>query len=382
MRRTRLAMRRRPAGRRTARSFRPNGRYSATGLRCMLAATSFLIVGGCVRPLKPVFERPAAPITWPADPARARIRYVGSLTSSADLKPPRKPFQGMVDLLVGPKAPEQLYGPRAVVTTSDGSRVWVADPGGRCLHLFDLEDRSYRKFARMGDEQLLSPSGLCVGPGETIFVCDSEAVAIYQVSERTGALVRTMHLTDEVKRPVALHYDRDQEELFVVDVAGHDVKVLAPEGRLQRILGRRGNRPGEFNFPCDIAAADGVLWIADTGNQRIQGITPAGDSVVAFGEAGDTPGRMAMPKGVATDREGNVYVVDARFENVQIFDSAGKLLLVIGEEGTGPGQFWLPAGIFIDQNDRIWICDSYNRRIQVFERIETTPVPDTATTGV
>ncbi len=378
---TRLAKRRLRRRRRTARSFRPIDRYSAASLCFILVVVSFLVVGGCHRPLRPVFERPAPPITWPADPAQARIRYVGNLTSSADLKPPRKPFQGMVDLLVGPKAPEQLYGPRAVVTTSNGTRVWVADPGGRCLHLFDLEDRSYRKFVRMGDERLFSPSGLCVGPGETILVCDSEAVAIYQLAERTGALVRVLRLTDDVKRPVAVHYAPDREELFVVDVAGHGIKVLSPDGRLQRILGRRGSRPGEFNFPCDIAAAADILWIADTGNQRIQGITSAGDPVVAFGEAGDTPGRMAMPKGVATDREGNVYVVDARFENVQIFDRAGKLLLVIGEEGNGPGQFWLPAGVFIDQNDRIWICDSYNRRVQVFERVETAPAAETSTAG-
>ena len=328
------------------------------------------LASGCHGPLKPIFQPPTPPITWPSDPAQARIRYVGELTSSADLKPPRKPFQGVVDLLVGAKEPEQLYGPRAVIVTAEGTRVWVADAGGRCLHLFDLQGRSYRKIVRVGNEPLLSPSDLCLGPGETLFVCDSEAAMIYQLSERNGTFVQVVRSTEDLKRPVALHYDPERGELFVVDVAAHHIKVLSLDGRLKRVIGRRGSQRGEFNFPCDIADDGTSLWIADAGNQRVQRVTYAGDPINAFGEAGDTPGRMALPKGIAADCAGNVYVVDARFENVQIFDPTGELLLVIGEEGIGPGQFWLPAGIFIDPNDRIWICDSYNRRIQVFDRME------------
>ncbi len=344
--------------------------------RLIALVVSMLVAAGCHRPLRPIFDEPTPPVTWPADPARARIRYVGQLTSSADVKPARKPFQGVVDFFVGAKTPEQLYGPRSVVTTGGGSRVWIADPGGRCLHLFDLQDRSYKKIVRAGNERFLSPSDLCAGPEETIFICDSESIAIHQLSGRTGELRRSLRLTDDVKRPVALHYDANRKELFIVDVAAHNIKVLSLDGRLIRIVGRRGNRIGEFNYPCDIADDGTVIWIADTGNQRVCGLTHSGDPVVTFGEAGDAPGRMALPKGIATDSDGNVYVVDARFENVQVFDRTGNLLLVIGEEGIGPGQFWLPGGIFIDPNDRIWICDTYNRRVQAFERIKDTRLGD------
>ena len=333
-----------------------------------------LVTPGCQRPYRPIFEEPLSPITWPADPSRARIKYLGQLTSSADLKPQRKLFQGVVDFFVGKEAPEQLYGPRSVVVTGDGARVWIADPGGRCLHLFDLQDRLYKKITSAGNERLFSPSGLCVGSNGTIFVSDAESIAVYQLSERTGALRRSLPLTDDVERPVALHYDGDKEELLVVDVAAHNIKVLSLDGQLIRIIGQRGKGPGRFNFPCDIADDGAVTWIADTGNQRVQGMSHTGNPVVIFGEAGDAPGQMAMPKGIATDSDGNVYVVDARFENVQIFDRAGSLLLVVGEEGRGPGQFWLPGGIFIDGNDRIWICDTYNRRVQVFQRLKETSV--------
>ncbi|MHC4697078.1 MAG: 6-bladed beta-propeller [Planctomycetota bacterium] len=328
----------------------------------------------CHRPLRPIFDEPGPPITWPAEAGQARVRYVGRLASSADLKARRKPLQGIADFFVGAKPPQHLYGPRSVVTTGGGARVWIADPGGRCLHLFDLEGRSYKKIERVGDERLLSPSDACVGPDETIFVCDSEGGTIHQLSERTGELRRSLRLTDEVRRPVALRYDTTMNELWVVDVVAHNIKVLSSEGRLVRVIGRRGSGAGEFNYPCDIADDGTIIWVADAGNQRVQGLTRAGDPVVVFGEAGDSPGRMALPKGVATDSDGNVYVLDSRFENVQIFDRTGNLLLVVGEEGRGPGQFWLPAGIFVDPDDRIWVCDTYNRRVQVFDRVDDTRV--------
>ncbi|MBI1827135.1 MAG: 6-bladed beta-propeller, partial [Planctomycetes bacterium] len=114
--------------------------------------------------------------------------------------------------------------------------------------------------------------------------------------------------------------------------------------------------------------ADGeALWITDTGNHRIQAISRSGEPIATFGQAGDAPGDLELPKGVAVDADRHVYVVDGRFENVQIFDRSGHLLLAFGEEGTKAGEFWLPGGISIDGLSRIWVCDSYNRRVQVFQ---------------
>jgi DNA-binding beta-propeller fold protein YncE len=105
----------------------------------------------------------------------------------------------------------------------------------------------------------------------------------------------------------------------------------------------------------------------------VQGLTTAGEPVVALGQAGDAPGDLALPKAVALDSDDHVYVVDSRFENVQVFDRSGRLLLSFGREGTDPGEFWLPAGVFVDARDRIWICDTYNSRVQVFEYLKGRP---------
>lgn len=339
-------------------------RHIVVAQLCMLIVFSS---GACRTLPKPVFDESAAPLVWPPPPQPARIRYVGQLATSGDLKASRSGLENIGRLFIGKKPPSPLYGPRAVVVTGDGERVWVADPGGRCLHLFDLKCRTYLRLDKLGEKRLMTPVGACVGSGGTIFVCDSEANSVYRLGDRDGRLPETLRVPDELQRPVAMYYDPHTDELYVVDVTGHDVKVLGAGGELLRVIGRRGSGPGEFNFPSAITADENHLWIADSGNHRVQQITRSGEAVAAFGQAGDAPGDLAMPKSVALDPAGHLYVVDGRFENIQIFDREGRLLLFFGEEGSGPGQFWLPGGIFIEPSGRIWVCDSYNRRLQIFQ---------------
>lgn len=355
---------------------RGDARRRRASLAIPALATPFAVlipalVVGCSQSLRPVFEEPQTPLVWPAAPDEPRIRYLGQLESAADLKAPEKPFQALGNLLVGPTAPQPLYGPRGVACTSDGNGIWVADPGGRCVHRFDLADRTYRKIVRIADRPFLSPVAVCAGPADSVFVCDSENVSLVRLDARDGRLLNSLPLPEELLRPVGLAFDFGAEELYVVDAGAHNIKVMSADGTLLRTIGARGSAAGQFNFPCGIAVADSMIWVADSGNHRVQGLSFSGESAVSIGQAGDAPGDLALPKSVAVDLRGHVYVVDARFENVQIFDRQGRLLLVFGQEGTGPGEFWLPGGIYIDALDRIWVCDAYNRRIQVFQLVTT-----------
>jgi DNA-binding beta-propeller fold protein YncE len=105
----------------------------------------------------------------------------------------------------------------------------------------------------------------------------------------------------------------------------------------------------------------------DTGNFRVQVISPAGKLQSSFGEVGNGMGNFHRPKGIGVDSEGHIYVADAAFNNFQIFDPTGELLLYVGTTGREPGSFWLPAGVHIDKQDRIYVVDQINRRVQVFQ---------------
>lgn len=338
-----------------------------------------VILPGCQKDLEPVFDGPQ--IVWPVPPEKPRVQYLGQLGSSADLKPPAKPLESLVDLFVGEKAPAVMYGPSAVWVSDDGSRVFVADSGGRCVHVFDLDSREYELLNSGNGEPFLSPRALCGGPGNTFFLVDSEAARVYQFDADSLNTRRAIDLPHACLRAVAVWFDPASELLWIVDVASHDILLLTLEGELDRVIGGRGREAGRFNFPLAIAVdGEQTRWVADSCNQRVQGLTADGEVVGVFGQPGDAPGEMALPKAIAVDAAGRLYILDSRFENIQIFDRQGKLLLVVGEEGNGPGQFWLPAGLHIDRQQRLWVADAYNRRVQVFQLLvdETSEPADKA----
>ncbi|MBI1827505.1 MAG: hypothetical protein HYR83_14105, partial [Planctomycetes bacterium] len=106
----------------------------------------FQLLPGCAGTPKPVFEPPAVPIVWPTAPQTPRIRYIGELHTAEDLKSPKRAGEILSTIFGGRKETQPLYGPRAAICTSDGQRLWVADPGGRCVHIFDLATRDYKKI--------------------------------------------------------------------------------------------------------------------------------------------------------------------------------------------------------------------------------------------
>jgi DNA-binding beta-propeller fold protein YncE len=272
-----------------------------------------------------------------------------------------------VQLVLGRQDPAPMTGPRGVACTADGNRLWVADTGGHCVHLFDLQRQRYRRFDKLGQHRLLSPVHVSVGRSDSVYICDSEANEVIEIKDDDGAVIRVISMPTVLGRVAACWEDAANGLLYVVDIGRHDIKVISPAGELVRTLCSRGTAPGRLNFPVDIAGRHGNLWVSDAGNQRIQSIDLRGAPVRTIGKTGDAPGDFALPKGLAFDQAGNLYVVDARFENVQVLDPAnGTPLLFFGEEGRGPGEFWLPAGIHIDSRERIWVCDSYNRRVQAF----------------
>ncbi|MCX7088261.1 MAG: NHL repeat-containing protein [Methylococcales bacterium] len=84
--------------------------------------------------------------------------------------------------------------------------------------------------------------------------------------------------------------------------------------------GTVGAAPRQFNTPHDIAIApDGSLWIADTGNNRIQHLNTDGSFIAQYGSLGSGAGQFKGPEGIAVAKEGSVWVVDTGNNRIQKF---------------------------------------------------------------
>jgi sugar lactone lactonase YvrE len=141
--------------------------------------------------------------------------------------------------------------------------------------------------------------------------------------------------------------------------------------------------------------AAGDVFIADTGNNRVDEVLPSG-RIVAFagdgkpGYAGDggraTAAELTEPTGVAVDSAGNVYIADAGNNVIRRVDAkTGTITTVAGDFAAdkangglggfsgdgGPAtkaQLYDPQGVAVDGAGDLFIADTFNNAIR-----EVTP---------
>jgi len=107
------------------------------------------------------------------------------------------------------------------------------------------------------------------------------------------------------------------------------------------------------------------IYVADTGNSRIQKFNSDGEFLSSWGTNGFENGELQSPVGIAI-YENNVYVVDEMQNTIQKFDNDGNFILKWGGLGSENGQFIEPQGITINSSGVVYVADSMNHRIQTF----------------
>jgi sugar lactone lactonase YvrE len=148
--------------------------------------------------------------------------------------------------------------------------------------------------------------------------------------------------------------------------------------------GAREFGDGQFNHPNGIAVDySGNVYVADSGNHRIQVFTSDGDFIDKWGSACyiksgigcDTNAAGAESPGdgqfygldkIAVDGTGYVYASDSQNDRIQVFTGTGQFVEKWGSEGQRDGQFDGPGGIAIDKNKNVYVAEIINRRIQKF----------------
>lgn len=339
-------------------------------LLASLHVVAALLVGGCAAPSRvPVAqEKPVFPMA----PEEPRFYFERTIYSSADVVAEDK-NAALRRALTGESRLGEGMGKPYGVAVYHG-RVYVSDTAVRAVMVFDIPGQRFFKIGEDDPGRLSMPIGLDVDGEGNLYVVDASVKQVV-VYDKDGKFLRTLAGPKSFVRPSGIAVDELGERVYVVDTGSvgseeHRVRVFdAKNGAHLLDIGKRGKEKGELNLPRDVVIGrDGLVYVVDGGNFRVQAFKPDGTFVSTFGEVGRRGGQFSRPKEAAVDADGNVYVIDAAFGNYQIFTADGQLLLSVGSrsEKDGMAKYMLPSGIAIDGDGRVYVADQYFRKVDVY----------------
>ncbi|HET7485691.1 MAG TPA: S8 family serine peptidase, partial [Solirubrobacterales bacterium] len=170
----------------------------------------------------------------------------------------------------------------------------------------------------------------------------------------------------QLKAPSEVAVD-SSGNVWVADTGNNRVEKFNSKGEYQSQFGTQGTGNGQFQSPRSIAIdASGNLWVADSGNHRVEKFNSKGEYQSQFGTQGTGNGQFKTPYAIAIDSSGNLWVSDTARNRVQEFNSKGEYLSQFGTLGSGDGQLVAASDLAFDSSGNLWVLDSTLNRVQEF----------------
>jgi DNA-binding beta-propeller fold protein YncE len=277
-----------------------------------------------------------------------------------------------------------------------GGMIVVADPGNHRIVLFRSNGRYETEFGGFGTSRPARgfeaswepgrfnvPLGVDVDDAGHIYVADSENAQIQMFGADTTFIARFPDPEREAEGEAAADSASD---IAVRDVAvgggrvfgadAHRIVAYTVEGDFLGLLGPKGEDAFEFDDITGITAADGRVFIVDSGTRRVHAVTADGERLWTIGstqEDGAQDGvaplmryEFADPSDVALLKDGSLAVLDSGDGSVVLFTAEGRFLSRYGQHGSAPGEM-LGATHIDALGSKLLISDTGNDRVQVVE---------------
>ena len=337
---------------------------------------------------------------------------------------------GVVSTLRRGSAPERggtLASPRGLAVTDDGviyisntgrHQILELTPGGILRAVAGTGEPGYADGPR-ASAMFDLPGGLGVGSDGRLVVADTgnnviRAIAAGATGSRArgdllpvagrlprleGVAVTVFSRAPLPSRPEGMALDAEGN-VIVADSGRHAIRRISSGGTVTTIAGGNGEGlrdavgvDARFSGPQGVAVhADGSVYVADSGNNRIRRIAPDGAVTTvagggppaaegSWGGYRDGPAedaRFRGPSALAFDGAGNLVIVDTGNSRIRLLSPDGEISTLAGAAPTpapgdrsqensgsrdGPGAealFHAPRGIALDPDGNIFFAESNN----------------------
>ena len=225
-----------------------------------------------------------------------------------------------------------------LATDCENKEICIFDGKSGILRTFGLENTRavLDGVAELSDDNIaVSYYGKkCI----TMYTANGEFVTKFQLDKRGG--------------PTGLAVNN--KRLFVADYDSHKILVYSEDGEVQYSFGSEGSQPGEFICPDQICIAqDGLVYVSDCYNNRVQVFQQDGRFVRQFGKS-----VLNAPTGLALTKDGHIVVASQDSHKLSIFTPSGECVYEVKDVGLES-----PCGVATDDSGFIFVADCGNRRI-------------------
>ncbi len=137
--------------------------------------------------------------------------------------------------------------------------------------------------------------------------------------------------------------------------------------------GSGGGGPPKISNYYSIAVSEGKIFVSALHENKIKiysfsssvSVSENNNMIMEFGKIGTKNGDLVHPMGIDVSG-GKIFVADSGNNRIQIFDLDGSYVSTFGSKGSSNGFFNCPHDIKIYKN-KIYVADSDNYRIQIFD---------------
>ncbi len=268
----------------------------------------------------------------------------------------------------------QFNAPYGIAVDSSNN-VFVADGGNQRVQKFT----SSGSFVTKWTTGAFDPKGIGIDSGNNVYAAIYTNVKKF---DNNGGLLLTFGSDGTNDGQFSSGYSgaygvslASGGDIYVVDPGSNRVQKFNALGNFLSKFGSIGTGNGQFSYgPKDIAIdSSGNIFVSDMINHRIQKFDSSGNFITKWGSQGSGNGQFGNDTvifnfGICVDSSGNVYVADTGNNRIQKFDNNGNFLTTWGTQGTGDGQLGLPVDVAVDAGGNVYVSENGNRRIQKFSQ--------------
>jgi DNA-binding beta-propeller fold protein YncE len=250
----------------------------------------------------------------------------------------------------------ELLEPLAVAV-DQRDNVYVADAMTGKVFRYSRKGESL-EFERSSAATALFPIDIGV-EGSMVYVLDYAENRVLRYDYK-GTFLDILISFDEFEdmHPVSITVG-EGSRFITTDVENSSVTIWTPLLEMELSVGEYGWARGAFDAPRKAASLpDGRIAVVESGNRRVQLLTPAGGFERLITLPDSIPFRS--PRWVAVDRSGNIFVADAEAGALSIISDEGLLLMRIESYG---GEAIAPTSVAIGWDDRMYVADLHAKSV-------------------